>query len=124
MQPQQHFRYAKGGSFDRQPVVAAQRQFQPAAERCAVDDGDGWTAQINQVLSQQMCLDQLVDDVGFGVQLTELADVGAYAKAAGFGRADDQCAGHVTLERGDNFAEFTQYRFGKHVGAAVGLVHQ
>ena len=107
-----HFRQPEPGSLRRDPEVAAERQFQPAAEGVAFDGGDRRHRQFGQA-ARDAGLELVTLATAGAALLLELADVrtggeGALAAAGhddrtdvagGRGGQDGQCGGQLVEER-------------------------
>ena len=124
MQADQYLRQAQPGIRCGQAHVAAQREFQAAAKGVAVHDGQRRAGQINQLLGQQVSVHQLAHRVGFVVDSGKIVQVGAQAKAACLGRAQDQRARHFPAQAGQHVAQFTQRGAAEQVGRLPLLIEQ
>ena len=124
MQAEHHFGKAEARVVDRNPRLAGERDFEPAAEAEAVDHGDGRNLQAFEAVDHRMrAADRGLDGARIG-RAAEFVDVGAGDEAGGLRRADDEPGRPLALQRGQHGIEFLDHVGRQRVGAGVFAIEQ
>ena len=125
VQAEHHLGKTETRVLDRDPVVAGERDLEPAAQAIAVDHGDRGHGQVVEPIDDRVAVGEARLDRGHVGHAAEFVDVGAGDEAARLARAQDHALGQIAFERREHVVELDQDILREDVGAAVRLVeHQ
>ncbi len=122
MQAEQHFGKTKLRIFDGDAVIAGERNFEPAAEAVAVNDGDDRHREPVEAINDGVRLAQAIRhrrSLGHGA---EFADVRSGDEAAFLCRAQHHASGQLARNLREHVVEIAQHLLINRVGAAALLV--
>src|SRR5579863_1977372 len=124
MQAEHHFRKAKARAVDRDPRLASERDFEPAAEAKPMDHSNAREPHSFEAVDHRMRpADCRFDGARIG-RAAEFVDIGTGDEARGLCRANDEPGRPFTLQRGKHRIELREEVGRKRVGAGAFAVNQ